>query len=197
MAENGDDKTGGNDNPYAFDPGSGFFANDGDEDAVVGTGGQVPVIDPAGNTDDGNRTVDTIGDAGSASGGSDNTTNRKPRSDRGRKRGPRSGSANQTVHLGGFEDAILAVHMALAGIAKCPELELDEDEAKKVTGALDRLAQHYDVQPSESAKVWINFAGAMASVYGPRAIAIKKRLESEGKLGKGGTNNVRPFPGAG
>lgn len=69
--------------------------------------------------------------------------------------------------------------MGIAGLAKCPELELDEGEAKKVTAALDRLAAHYNVQPTETQKVWMNFAGAIGSVYGPRGVAVYKRLQKE------------------
>lgn len=65
----------------------------------------------------------------------------------------------------------------MAGITKCPELELDDDEAKKITLALDRLAEHYNVQPTPTQKVWANFIGAMGTVYGTRAVAIYTRLK--------------------
>jgi len=58
-------------------------------------------------------------------------------------------------------------------------LELTPEEAKKVTVALDRVLVHYEVQPSETQKIWANFIGAAGSVYGPKALAIYRRKVSQ------------------
>lgn len=174
MAEIGDEKTGGSDNPYAIDFGNPLNPNDGDEGSGEGSDRQIPIVDPLAGTDDRGNDAENRNTGSTSGDGASETGRRK----RGRPKGSRN-SADKAVHLGGWEDAVLAIHLALAGIAKCPELELDEGEAKKVTMALDKLAAHYDVAPSETAKVWMNFAGAIGSVYGPRAIAIKHRLDAE------------------
>lgn len=84
---------------------------------------------------------------------------------------------------------LFAGHVLLANVAQ--EMELDEDEARKVTLALDRVMAHYQVQPTPTQKVWMNFVGVLSGVYGPRAVAIYKRLQRE--RGKGATvSHLRP-----
>lgn len=183
MAENGAKETGGNDDPYKFDFGESFFKAGRSSDAIEGTFNEIPEHDAAealGGT--GTATPGNASNSGSDGNQSTASDARKPRSDKGRPRGSRTAKAAESVYLGGFEDAIFALHLGLAAVAKCEELELDEDEAKKVTIALDRLAKHYHVEPTETQKIWMQFAGAMTAVYGPRVIAIKKRLEREANL---------------
>lgn len=191
MAQDGTKEGGGNNSIFDLLDASPFFKDGGSASEIGGIDHEIPVIEPNPTETRGTGTGDS--DASGSSGGNTGTIGgRKPRADKGRPRGPRSGTAKNPTHLGGWEDALLAVHIALAGVSHCPELELDEDEARKVTVALDRLAGHYNVVPSETAKVWINFAGAIGSVYGPRAIAIKKRLDREA-ANRG--NKVVNFPG--
>jgi hypothetical protein len=183
MAEDGIDKTRGSDSPYQFDPGASFFANDGTPSEDRGVDGEIHVIDPTEAFGGfGTAAPNSGGNAVSPGSPGNPVAGTAQAGERTKRKYTRRGAGTQVPgHLGGFEDAISAIHLAVAGIAKCPELELDEDEAKKVTLALDRLAGHYNVQPSETAKIWMQFAGAMAHVYGPRAIAIKKRMEQKGR----------------
>lgn len=179
MVESRDEKTGGRDNPYELNLDGAFATDDGHQNADSGDGGEISFIDPLAavpRTDNSNgNTGDTSGISAANTGTAGNASGERTK----RKYTRRGSKANEAVHLGGWEDAIQAIHLALSGITKCPELELDEGEARKVTMALDRLAGHYDMVPSETAKVWINFAGAIGSVYGSRAIAIKARLDTD------------------
>ena len=181
MAETGSDEKRGNDSPYEFDPGKSFFGSEGHSGTIEGTFKQVDdtgtteTIDP-GTAVNEQRNPGDFSFTGPNSGGA---TGESGTGKTGKRKYTRRGSKEVPTSLGGFEDAIFAIHLALAGIARCPELEIDEDEAKKVTAALDRLAAFYHVEPSETAKVWMNFAGAMSAVYAPRAVAIYKRLQRE------------------
>lgn len=185
MEGEGERKGVGNSDPYQFSFDSGTSEDRGPGNTIKGSFREIDEHDPSSffdaSPDNGSA---ASGDTGTASIGPEPATEPAPSGDTGkRRRGRPKGSGNtkeaQALHLGGFEDAVFAIHLALAGIAKCPELELDENEAKKVTLALDKLAGHYDVQPSPAAKVWMNFAGAMVAVYGPRVIAIKVRIDNE------------------
>lgn len=200
MAENGIDENKSNvtDSPYEFKFGDGTEKSVGGTDkSISGTFTEVQFVDPAsGNTTSGTGN-DTIGDTGSSSGtGTEINSGRRRRSDAGRIRGPRTTKASVQAGLGGFDDAIFAIHLFLAGICRSPELELDQEEAKKVTEALDRLSSHYNVAPSETTRVWMNFVGAMGSVYGPRVVSIYTRAKAPKK--KSEVSNVEPlFPNMG
>lgn len=197
MGETGSGEKRGSDNPYEFDPGKSFFGSDGHQATVEGTFREIADDDPAIaiNSDGSIERIDPTTaqrDTGDSSGGDFNpqsggrdpagrATGGSQAGSTGKRKYTKRGAKEVPASLGGFEDAIFAIHLALAGICKAPELELEPDEAKKVTLALDKLASFYHVEPSETAKVWMNFAGAMTSVYAPRAIAIYKRVERDSR----------------
>lgn len=188
--------TGGKSDPYQFDIGKPFFADEGQSNTIEGTFREIPIIDPNENGDigTGNETGNSGDTSSNGNQQSSTSSGRKTRSDKGKPRGTRSAKTafQSDLGVGGFSEAIQAIHMALAGIAKCPELELDDEEAQKVTKALDELAAFYNVQPSPQAKVWMNFTGAMSAVYGPRFFAIRARMRKEAE---NRTKKVVPFPG--
>lgn len=67
-------------------------------------------------------------------------------------------------------------HHALAVATQCPELAIDEGEAKALTTALERVARHYDMAwLSQRAIDWAGLCNCLAMVYGPRVIAIRMR----------------------
>lgn len=96
-------------------------------------------------------------------------------------------------YLGGFEGLIIAIHSGIASVSKLPELELDEEEARKVAVACDELARFYDVAPSAEVKLWLNFAGTMGAVYAPRIIAISIRRKRERSAPPAPKPTVVPF----
>lgn len=180
MVERRDEKGRGNPDIYKFDPGQSFFHDERLEGPNDGIDGEIPVIDPSQFGSAASSTEN--GDAGIAS--SDGTSDtsaagRKTRRDKGQPRGPRSSASQKAIYLGGWEDFLFAGHLLAAKLAHCPELEIDEAEARKLTIALDKLAVHYNVQPTETQKLWANVIGVAGSIYGPKMVAIYARQKKE------------------
>jgi hypothetical protein len=114
------------------------------------------------------------GDAGDTSGGDE------PRRRRGRKPGWRKSTPAQKVSadlssLANIERMLASSCMFLGHLASCPELELEDDEAKEIADAVRELAKHYPIGISEKAMAWVNFSFATGGVFGPKVIAIYKR----------------------
>ena len=114
----------------------------------------------------------------------DDSGGRKPRSDRGKPRGPRgtSGSGPRekasktgTVLLSPdvLAGGISAAHEVAAKILKQPGLELDEKECSDLAAALIRLQSFYpDVDVPAKAMAWGTLAMVCGKIYVPRIIAI-------------------------
>lgn len=60
-----------------------------------------------------------------------------------------------------------------------PELELNEDEAKKFAGSLARVSSLYDDRINPKLVAWIDLVCVTGAIYGPRAIAISARMKQE------------------
>lgn len=70
----------------------------------------------------------------------------------------------------------------LAGISKCPELDLDAEEAKQVAAAYANVARHYNFYVNEKAADWYNLLTVAGAVFGSKIIAIRMRKKQEAKL---------------
>lgn len=81
--------------------------------------------------------------------------------------------------------------MLLAKAAKIPELQLDEDEAKKLADATANVARHYNISVSQKTLDWSNFVTAISSIYGTRLFVIGKRKREE-KTGTGAQQETIP-----
>lgn len=96
-----------------------------------------------------------------------------------RKRGEGNGAQTVSNSLSDFGGLIFAIHEMAAAFAHCPEIELDENEARKIAKASRELMGFYQVELSPEKVVWMNFAGAMIGVYGPRVVAVAARKKNE------------------
>lgn len=76
---------------------------------------------------------------------------------------------------------MLSLHMMAAKFTHIDELELSDEEAKRLAEAMARVAALYDVRASEKTLAWMNLAGCVGSIYGTRAFAYSLRKNSEGK----------------
>lgn len=178
MVEGSDRKNGNGIDPYQFNPGKPFFGEQGLEGTTGGNSDEIPTVDPtaigtgevegtaSGNASDSN---------GNQAGGTGATSGRKPRSDKGKQRGPRAAREEKAFYLGGFENLLVSAHLMIAKIAECPEIELSEDEAARITRALNDLRAHYNVTLTETQQVWGNLILTAGAVYGPKALAIYAR----------------------
>lgn len=60
-----------------------------------------------------------------------------------------------------------------------PELEINEDEAKKYAGSLARVSSLYDDRINPKLVAWVDLACVLGAIYGPRCIAISARWKAE------------------
>jgi hypothetical protein len=104
---------------------------------------------------------------------SDGTDSGEPRKQR-KTRGPnkRTKQASQTIDV----TAIQMVHTMLSVVLHTPELALDESEAKQLSDAYAEFSKYHEVPlvtPKRLSE--INFAGALLTVYGTRAVAVFRK----------------------
>jgi hypothetical protein len=62
-----------------------------------------------------------------------------------------------------------------------PELELDRDEAKKLSAAVARVAELHAVEIDPKKVAYFNLFAVAGSIYGPRIMAYRIRSKSEAK----------------
>lgn len=111
-------------------------------------------------------------------------TNRDAAGGTGKRRGRPPGSRNSTSaktpkNLEGIESLLLSVHFMGATILGTPELALDPEESKKLSNAIQNVAQYYPVGLSPKMMAWINLGMVAGGIYGTRMVAIYKRMETE------------------
>lgn len=63
----------------------------------------------------------------------------------------------------------------LAAFFKAPELMLDEQESAMLASAAQSVQDFYDFETSAEVLLWMNVAGTLAAVYGPRVMTIGMR----------------------
>jgi len=113
-------------------------------------------------------------------GNSDGDRTRKRRTDAGKPRGKRSrkATAQETI-----EPFLIMVHQWAAVFTKCPEIVLDETEAKKLNDAYATFCEYHEIpilSPKRMSE--INMVAALMIVYGPRVVAIRNRIKEENKV---------------
>src|SRR5574337_515739 len=108
-----------------------------------------------------------------------------PQRKRGRKAGQRAGTATAKSKKGqddikGLEKILFSLHLR-AATALEPEMAIDEQEAGMLAGAVKSVQDFYDVSASAEVILWVNVAGILGAVYGPRALAIMSRRKNNKK----------------
>jgi hypothetical protein len=100
----------------------------------------------------------------------------------GKRRGRPRGSKNRTQEdkpqgnlIESVESLLLSVHFMAAKLLEIEELELDADEAKRLSNALKKVAEFYPVAISPKRLALAELAIAAGTVYGPRAVALYKK----------------------
>lgn len=94
-----------------------------------------------------------------------------------------------TLDLSDLKDLIYSAHQAASAIVQ--ELELDKEEADRYAKATAQLLKHYDSKVNPKVMAWMQFSFTVGGIYGPRAVAFYKRLESEK-----GSRQVQPITSA-
>ena len=105
----------------------------------------------------------------------------------GKHRGRPRGSKNRTTQdnspkdlgaalgIANFEALLYSIHFMGAKLLETKELEIDEEEAKRLSDAIQNVVRHYNTvfDPKKLAIAQLCFVAA--GIYGPRAIAIIKK----------------------
>ena len=158
------------------------------------TGTDSGAIDPANIFDPGGSSSGSEGGSGHSGGGSDSGsgTGDAPfgytKSGRKRNRpvgsGKRAPSRSQkslsvAPNVEALTGVLFNVHLALAHIAKTPELVIDPKEAKMLADASAALMSEYGAEIDPRAFAWGNFIAATGAVYGPRVLAVMARKHEE------------------
>jgi hypothetical protein len=159
---------------------TGFDIPDDDDDVIIGTAGRdsvkddddsgIPDFDPA------TIRIDPEGN--------------EPAKRRGRPRGSRNGASSKSStrkEASDLTSLLLSAHFMLAAITKVPELEISQDEAKRLGEAAARVNEVYGgVMLPEKVTVLINLGLAAGTVYGPRILTYSLRMKNEAKEKKAG-----------
>lgn len=106
---------------------------------------------------------------------------------RGRPPGTRNANATSTAaetkastpDLSDLKALLLSVHFMGAQLLSAPELEIDADEAKKLSEAIQNVAKYYPMVFDPKKMAIIQLAFVASGIYGTRAIAIYKRKQAE------------------
>jgi hypothetical protein len=126
--------------------------------------------------------------AGSGGGDGDGSgTGRRQRSDKGTKRGTRKRKAVDQ----NYEAVVSMVHTWASVLLKTPEIELEQDEAKRLANAYNEFCQWHDVPiltPKRMSE--INLVAVALSLYGPRFVAWRNRMKQERQEKRG---NIHPI----
>lgn len=101
---------------------------------------------------------------------------------RGRPAGSKNTGGKQTTKevSQDLTGILVSLHFMGAAILKTPELQLSEDEGKKLGAAIARVNSEYGniILPPKTA-AWINLMMVGGAIYGPRAIAIKNNAKKK------------------
>jgi hypothetical protein len=112
-----------------------------------------------------------------ADSGSGDTTGKRER----KKRGPNKRTTGAKKAQDSIAPFVQMIHALMA--AKIPEMELEPEEAERVSSAYIGFCQHHDI-PILSAKRMseIELISMIWMVYGTRVIAIRNRIKEETKV---------------
>lgn len=162
-------------NPAGANDGTGQQIDNGNGDVI----NPADIGNPVGNDPGGNDN----GDGG--------TGKRRPRSDTGTRRGPRTKSA--PLDLTDLKDVLLMAHAALAMGFRNPDIELVPDEAEKLASAMTKVARHYNIPDIASeTKDWIGLIIVAGTIYGPRISAsyAERRMKAAARDAEEDGSNV-------
>lgn len=134
----------------------------------------VEIIDPAASSDRGAAEGTTEG-TGAAEGTGE------PRKRRGRKPGSKNAAKSSTskADLAGLESILFSIHLALAAVAKTPELALDQAEAHELAKAAATVQGFYSTVIDPKIMAWGQLVIVAGSIYAPRVIAASMRIKRE------------------
>lgn len=136
--------------------------------------GGIPVIDPLIYSDPGNDGFKHDG----------NSTGSEPRKRRGRPPGstnkPRNDPPKAASDLvANLERLLLSIHIMGAAFLNWDELEIDADEARRLSDAIKEVGKHYAMQVDPKKLALIELGVVCAGIYGPRCVTAWRSHKKE------------------
>lgn len=117
---------------------------------------------------------------------------------RGRPRGPATAAGTQersetprNIRASFVEKSLMGIHLALAALSKCPEFELQKDDAKALGEATANVLAFYKVRMTPKQEAYGLLIEAAAQVYPPMFASIYFRKMAEAK--EKARNNPTPI----
>lgn len=94
---------------------------------------------------------------------------------------------SRNVRVSFIEKTLYSIHLAAAGISKCPELALDKDDAKKLAEATAGVLALYKIRMTPKQEAYGLLIEAMATVYPPMlfSVYLRKKMEAEQRKKQG------------
>lgn len=115
-------------------------------------------------------------------------TSGKPRKKRGRKPGGKTGrrsqpkSAGNNQAINSLTQALILVHMGLAGVTKFPDFALDpKTEAEPLANSISNVLAEFDVEPNPKFTAMVGLISTASVIYGPRIYLYKQQKEEQKK----------------
>jgi len=132
----------------------------------------------------GHTTIDPLDFDIIGTGGGNEPGNRGTGKRRGRPPGSSSTKKQEVQNplIADLESLLLSVHFMGARILSIPEMELDPQEAKKLSDSIKNLAKHYQLGMDPKKLAMLELAFCAGGIYGPRFIAVAKNTQRKPQL---------------
>jgi len=92
------------------------------------------------------------------------------------KRGPK---ADSSASIESLTRILAIVHVGIASATKCPEIALQDDEAKALSAATADVLKQFDIRPDPKIEAVIGLCMVAGGIYAPRVYLIRERLKEE------------------
>ena len=137
-------------------------------------------------TSSGASSIPTVSPIDLASGAATGSIGDGDSSGPAKRRGRQPGSKNRATQTQSAEDLadnlagiLYGAHSIIAALARCPELELEESEAKKLADKSTAVLKYYQVSLDPKKLAWLQLGMCAVEVYGPRALIIYRGREQK------------------
>lgn len=94
--------------------------------------------------------------------------------------GPAQAKQESSLNVNGIEKILYSLHAMGASLFAIPELEITEDEARRISKAIAGVSDQYKVMIDPRRAAQIDLVRELGTIYGSRAIAFYLRKKAEG-----------------
>lgn len=92
----------------------------------------------------------------------------------------KTGNIEKSVNIDGIEKILFNLHLFAATLV-VPELALEEKEAKELARSIKAVNEQYKLTLDPKQAAWIDLMTTCGIIYGPRAVAIYLRKQTDKK----------------